>query len=174
MRTRKTRVGTVVAAVAVALALLSSTACVPRVRWQPYSTHTIGLEYGAVRASLIIYRVPRKALYDLYRGFGNDPKVIRDAIWQVGKPPMPNYDVCIGDQCVPVSNFRQLLYDSMFGSWGKIYDLRDAVLAAQRDYNCLAWTFISYGVLTSNWTNKDVVCKLGILPKSGFGLEAPG
>lgn len=143
----------------------ATTACDPVSRdwtWRAGKTHGVIIETTAGRASLGIYRSPRKALHSLYKALGL--RAAQDAIWKVGQPPMITKTFTYRGRSITTSfgtstlrgAARSLIYDHPA-------DLRAAILDAHAHQDCLALTLVSYGKPTQNWTHKSVGCQIGSL-----------
>lgn len=144
-------------------AVTSLTACKPRSwSWRLGATHGAIIEATAGRGSLGIYRVPRKALRDVYGSGGI--RQVQDYIWAVGQPPVihktfryrgRSFTTSFGTAALR-NQARSLIYD-------RSADLRAALFDAHSHHDCLALTLISYGKPTANWTHKEVGCQMGAL-----------
>ncbi len=144
----------------------ATTACDPVSRdwaWKAGRTHGAIIETTAGRASLGIYRVPRRALHDVYRAMGI--RTVQDAIWSVGQPPAFTKTFTFRGRSITTSFGTAALRNKAHSLiYGDAADLRGALLEAQAHRDCLALTLVSYGKPTSNWTHKQVGCQMGALP----------
>lgn len=153
--TRTRRPGLVAAAVA-SLAILCA-AC--GIDWTYNRNFGFVAEPGAVRASLAIYREPRKLLYTVYSQNGIRP--VQDIIYAAGNGPLTKITgfcvagVCLQDGFIR-SEFHSLVYD-------RSGDLAEALANAQANLDCLDLTLISGGTYAPNWTHKSVGCQIGAL-----------
>lgn len=131
--------------------------------WRAGVTHGVIVEATAGRASLAVYRKPRRALHDLYRARGL--RMVQDVIWAVGRPPVVTRTFTYHGHSVTTSFgtstvhgwTRSLIYDHPG-------DLRQALVDAQAHGDCLAVTLVSYGAPSGNWTHKGFGCQMGALP----------
>lgn len=152
-------------ALCIAVAAMSTmTACTPpTLRWSAGNTHGAIIEPTAGRASLGIYRKPRKVLHDVYKAGGI--RRVQDAIWAVGQPPAISKTFAYRGHSITTSfgtvALRGWTHDVIYADPA---DLRGALLEAQASGDCLALTLISYGKVTRNWTHKQVGCQMGALP----------
>lgn len=146
-----------IAALGVFLLALTNSGCVS-IRWDPWVTYGPHIEAGAGRANLNIYRVPRKALYDVM--VNSSTRVMQDVLHANGRPP--TWRLCAGGACVNATASYVTWY-----IYADAADIKGALFDAQRNYDCLAATMISYGAPTRNWTHKAGGCRLGSLPRSG-------
>ena len=144
----------------------SMTACDPVSRdwsWKAGKTHGAIIETTAGRASLGIYRVPRKALHDVYKALGI--RKVQDAIWAVGQPPSFTRTFTFRGRSITTSFGTRILRNKAHSLiYSNPNDLRGALAEAQANRDCLALTLLSYGKPTSNWTHKQVGCQMGALP----------
>ncbi|CAN5493910.1 hypothetical protein BH24ACT4_BH24ACT4_11430 [soil metagenome] len=134
------------------------------VSWRLGSTHGVTVEVGARRANVVIYRVARKAIYDVYDSGGT--RAAQDVVYNVGKPPLFSFyrwSVCIG-----TSAARTLMKSYIYADAS---DFRGALIDAQRKRNCFAVTFVSQGLPARNWTTKSGGCYLGGLGRSAEALS---
>lgn len=138
-------------------ALLFATTSCDAVSWKLGRTHGAIIEVGAHRASLGIYRVPRRLLFQLYKGGGL--KVAQDALWASGAPPVAAFS--IDGVRVSTEFLNRKLHGYLYGDPA---DFRGALIDAERSRDCLALTLISRGLYIKNWTHKSVGCRMGSLP----------
>lgn len=157
MKTKQGKLRTVLVSLCLAVGIsLIASSCV-NITWEKNDTFGLGVEVTAARANLVIYRGARSALYNVLQCCG--PSAVRDVIWAAGKPPVVS--ACIKSLCVSDSVFMDLLHWYLFKGDDRLNDLAGAVKDAQKNYDCLAFTFISYGVISNNWTHKSASCQIG-------------
>lgn len=160
MKTKQGKLRTVLVSLCLAVGIsLVATSCV-NITWTKNETFGLGVEVTAARANLVIYRGARSALYNVLQCCG--PSAVRDVIWAAGKPPVVS--ACIKSICVSDSVFMDLLHWWMFKGDDRLDDLAKALTQAQQNYACLAFTFISYGAIVHNWTDKssnNSFCQIG-------------
>ena len=143
----------------------AATACEPgstTVAWKAGKTHGAIIETTAGRASLGIYRSPRKFLYEVYKAAGI--RAVQDVIWAVGQPPSVTKTFTYRGRSITTSfgtaALRSKAHDLIYRDPS---DLRGALVDAQVSHTCLALTLISYGKPAANWTHKQVGCQVGAL-----------
>ena len=157
-------------AVAVVLglaALATTTGCDPVARswsWRLGTTHGAIIETTAGRASLGVYRVPSRVLYQVVVHKGVD--AAQDAMWALGRPPELKKTFTYRGHSLTLqfgtgtaalrALTKKLIYDDD-------KDLFGAVAGAHPSDSCVAITLISYGRPVTNWTSKSVGCRDGAL-----------
>lgn len=143
-------------------AVTSMSACQPAWTWKASKTHGVIVEVTAGRGSLGIYRVPRKALRDVYGSGGI--RQVQDYIWAVGQPPAITKTFTYQGREITTSFGTSALRSKAHSLiYGRTEDLRAALLEAHAHRDCLALTLVSYGKPTANWTHKQVGCQMGSL-----------
>ncbi len=152
-RTTVRRVGPV-GALLLAVVLLAS-AC--QIDWQQNKNFGVVIEPGAARASMAIYRAPRKLLYTIYQQKGIRP--VQDIIYASGNGPLTKMSgFCVANACYQSGFLRDEFHELVYGRTG---DLTEALVNAQQSLDCLDLTIISGGLYTPNWTHKSVGCIIG-------------
>lgn len=144
---------------------LATTSCGPTIAWSNGKTHGLVVETGAARAGVNIYRAPRKALYQVWQAGGIE--LVQDALWHFGQPP--KFSVCPADMaCLTSKQVADRIHGWIYGD---PWDLKGALLDAQRETNCLSLTLVSRFSYIKNWTRKNVGCRIGSLPGAPAGVS---
>lgn len=127
--------------------------------WQVNKNFGTAIEPGAVRASVNIYRTPRKLLYNVYQQNGIGP--VQDLIYASGTGPLTKISgFCVANVCLQSGFLRSVFHGLVYD---RSADLASALVDAQNNLDCLAITLISYGAYDPNWTHKSVACQIGDL-----------
>jgi hypothetical protein len=130
--TKKTRLS-IGALLLAAMPLLG--ACQLSIPWIQGTTFGTDVSISGAHIDTVIYRAPRKALYDYGcpRGACNE-SAIRDAIWNAGAPP--TFSACLLGICYTNTTIRDHMYywiytsDNLGPNWSQV------VTAAQQFTNC--------------------------------------
>lgn len=147
------------AALGAALLVTTLLCAACNINWQVNRNFGTAIEPGAVRASINIYRVPRKLLYVVYQEKGIRP--VQDLIYASGTGPLTKISgFCVANVCLQSGFLRSVFHGLVYDRPG---DLSTALVDAQRNLDCLALTLISYGAYEPNWTHKSVGCQIGDL-----------
>lgn len=145
------------ASLLLALVVAASLLAACNITWTYNRNFGIVTEATAARASLSIYRAPRKLLYSVLDSYGIG--TVQGLIYDNGRGPFASVpEICIAGYCVGQSMLLSEWHDLVYG---RTSDLQSALVDAQNALDCLDLTVISYATWAPNWTHKSVGCEIG-------------